>query len=189
MTMLRRIPFGFVLTCAALASYSLQAQVPVPYERLLNTAKEPQNWLIYGGDYSSNRHSRLTQITPANVKSLSLAWAYQSPTTGSWQPTPLVVDGIMYLTQRPNDVVALDAVTGRVFWIYRYNNANEIGVCCGANNRGPRHSRRHAVHGHARRRTWWPSTPRAGCRSGKPKSPTARWGTRSRSRRWPSRTG
>ena len=42
----------------------------------------------------------------------------------------------MYLTQRPNDVVALDAATGRVFWMYRYNNSDEIGVCCGANNRG-----------------------------------------------------
>ncbi len=70
------------------------------------------------------------------MKNLTLAWAYQSPNSGSWQSTPLVVDGIMYLTQRPNDVMALDAVTGRVYWMYRYNNASEIGVCCGANNRG-----------------------------------------------------
>ena len=119
-----------------LASLGLQAQTPIGPERLLNASKDAQNWMIYGGDYFSNRHSPLTQITPANVKNLTMAWAYQSPTTGSWQPTPLVVDGIMYLTQRPNDVVALDAATGRVFWMYRYNNANEIGVCCGANNRG-----------------------------------------------------
>ena len=70
------------------------------------------------------------------MKNLNLAWAYQSPNTGSWQPTPLVVDGIMYLTQRPNDVIALDAVTGRVFWIYRYNNSADLAVCCGSNNRG-----------------------------------------------------
>ena len=42
----------------------------------------------------------------------------------------------MYLTQRPNDVIALDATTGRVFWMYRHNNANDLGVCCGSNNRG-----------------------------------------------------
>ena len=125
-----------MLALVALASLILEAQIPVGSERLLNAAKEPQNWMIYGGDYFSNRHSALTQITPANVKDLKLAWAYQSPTTGSWQATPLVVDGIMYLTQRPNDVVALDAATGRAFWMYRYNNANQIGVCCGANNRG-----------------------------------------------------
>jgi alcohol dehydrogenase (cytochrome c) len=124
------------LLVLALLSGHLHAQSPVTYERLLNTAKEPRNWLMYGGDYSSNRYSGLTQITPANVKNLNLAWVYQSPTAGSWQATPLVVDGIMYLTERPNEVVALDAVTGRVFWIYRYNNANDVKVCCGANNRG-----------------------------------------------------
>ena len=67
---------------------------------------------MYGGDYFSNRFSPLAQVTPANVKSLSLAWVYQSAVSGSWESTPLVVDGIMYVTQRPNDVVALDAVTG-----------------------------------------------------------------------------
>ncbi len=123
-------------TLLALLSCHLQAQSPLTYERLLNAAREPQNWLTYGGDYFSNRYSRLAQITPANVKNLSLAWVYQSPTAGSWQATPLVVDGIMYLTQRPNEVIALDAATGRVFWIYHYNNAPDVAVCCGANNRG-----------------------------------------------------
>src|SRR5688572_8734802 len=129
---------GISLVAAALAllSYPLAAQAPVTYERLLNTAKEPHNWLTYGGDYFSQRHSTLTQITPANVKNLNLAWVQQSPAAGSWQATPLVVDGIMYLTQRPNDVIALDAATGRVFWVYRYANAPDLVVCCGSNNRG-----------------------------------------------------
>jgi alcohol dehydrogenase (cytochrome c) len=125
-------------TCLLLAllGLPLPAQSPVTYERLLNAAKEPQNWLTYGGDYFSNRYSRLTQLTAANVKNLNLAWVYQSPAAGSWQATPLVADGIMYLTQRPNDVIALDAATGRVFWIYRHNNAPDLRVCCGSNNRG-----------------------------------------------------
>src|SRR5215210_3354194 len=136
--MLPRFSFAssFGIALVLIASFGVHAQMPVGPDRLLNAPKDPQNWMIYGGDYFSNRFSGLTQITPANVKSLSMTWAYQSPTTGSWQATPLVVDGIMYLTQRPNDVVALDAVTGRAFWTYRYNNSNEIGVCCGANNRG-----------------------------------------------------
>jgi alcohol dehydrogenase (cytochrome c) len=128
-----------IVTLAAivlLLSLRPSAQTPVPAERLLNATKEPQNWMMYGGDYSSNRYSSLTQITPLNAKSLAYAWAYQSPNTGSWEATPLVVDGIMFLTQRPNDVVALDAATGRVFWMYRYNNSSDIGVCCGSNNRG-----------------------------------------------------
>ena len=134
--MARRATFAlFVLTVAVL-SYRLQAQSSVTYERLQNAAKEPHNWLTYGGDYFSHRHSTLTQITPANVKNLNLAWVHQSPAAGSWQATPLVVDGIMYLTQRPNDVIALDAATGRVFWVYRYANAPDLVVCCGSNNRG-----------------------------------------------------
>jgi alcohol dehydrogenase (cytochrome c) len=120
---------------AALVSLRVDAQTSVSYERLLNAAKEPHNYLTYGGDYFSTRFSQLTQITPANVKNLNLAWVYQAPVSGSWQPTPLVIDGIMYLTQRPNDVVALDASTGRVFWVYRYTNESVI-ACCGSNNRG-----------------------------------------------------
>src|SRR5436190_14271629 len=125
-----------IATLVGVVSFQLKAQTPVPPERLLNAAKEPQNWLTYGGDYFSNHYSPLTQLTPANVKGLALAWAYQSPNSGSWEMTPLVADGVMYVTQRPNDVVALDAATGRAFWMYRYNHANQIGVCCGANNRG-----------------------------------------------------
>jgi alcohol dehydrogenase (cytochrome c) len=61
---------------------------------------------------------------------------YQAPVAGNWQTTPIVVDGMMYITQRPNDIVALDAVTGRAFWIYRYTPNPDRIVCCGANNRG-----------------------------------------------------
>jgi alcohol dehydrogenase (cytochrome c) len=126
----------FALTLFTLLPYGLNAQAPVTYDRLSNAAKEPQNYLMYGGDYFSSRFSPLTQITPANAKNLSLSWVYQSAVSGSWESTPLVVDGIMYVTQRPNDVVALDAATGRVFWIYHYNNDPKVTVCCGANNRG-----------------------------------------------------
>jgi glucose dehydrogenase len=75
---------------------------------------------------------------------------YQAPVAGNWQTTPLVVDGMMYITQRPNDVGALDPLTGRVFWIYRYTPNPDRIVCLRANNRGSR-SWRHAVHGHAGR--------------------------------------
>src|SRR5262249_682462 len=54
----------------------------------------------------------------------------------NFEATPLVVDGIMYFTQPINDVVALDARTGRVFWIYRHNLPNDIKPCCGSVNRG-----------------------------------------------------
>src|ERR671932_1347282 len=135
MIMTRRATAAFLMILLiAAASYRAQAQVG--YDRLVNAAKEARNWLTYSGGYFSNRYSGLTQITPANVKDLELKWMYQAAVAGGWQATPLVVDGIMYVTQRPNDVVALDAKTGRVFWIYRHTLAPNQIVCCGANNRG-----------------------------------------------------
>ena len=126
-TVLAVILSGLMLT-------NLSAQVP--FERLREAADEPENWLTYSGGYFSHRYSHLDQVTPANVGALSLQWVYQTPVAGPWQTTPLVVDGVMYLTQRPNDVVALDARTGRVFWIYRYPTSPGHRACCGSNNRG-----------------------------------------------------
>jgi alcohol dehydrogenase (cytochrome c) len=117
-----------------LAPLSVQAQVGS--DRILNSADEPENWLTYNGSYSSQRYSGLTQITAANVTDLESKWVLQNQVFGAWQSNPIVVDGIMYVTQRPNDVVALDPVTGRVFWVYRDNNSENARVCCGANNRG-----------------------------------------------------
>jgi alcohol dehydrogenase (cytochrome c) len=117
-----------------LASYQLHAQVS--YDRLLRAASEPRNWLIYSGTYASQRYSPLNQIAPANVATLEQKWMFQNQVFGAWQSNPLVVDGIMYVTQRPNDVLALDAKTGRVFWLYRYTPSPEARVCCGSNNRG-----------------------------------------------------
>jgi alcohol dehydrogenase (cytochrome c) len=133
--MTRRQTFALCLTALiALLSFRLHGQVTS--DRLVAAAKEPQNWLTYSGGYHSQRYSLLDQVTPANVANLKLQWVYQSPVAGNWQTTPLVVDGMMYLTQRLNDIVALDAATGRAFWIYRYTPAADRIVCCGANNRG-----------------------------------------------------
>jgi alcohol dehydrogenase (cytochrome c) len=112
----------------------LQAQVT--YDRILNASDEPQNWLTYNGTYSSQRHSGLAQITAANVADLESKWVLQNQVFGAWQSNPIVNDGIMYVTERPNTVMAVDPVTGRVFWKYRYTPAENARVCCGANNRG-----------------------------------------------------
>jgi len=116
------------------ASYRLDAQVTS--DRILRAAEEPQNWLTYSGGYSSQRYSLLKQIDTSNVKNLELKWMFQNQVFGPWETSPLVVDGVMYLTQRPNDVIALDAKSGRVFWQYRYTNSGRQQVCCGAQNRG-----------------------------------------------------
>src|SRR5258706_9249271 len=106
--MTRHTLLALVLVC------SVSAQVS--FERLLRTERERQNWLTYSGSYLSQRYSGLDQITRANVKDLEIRWVYQMRTQEKVEATPLVVDGVMYLTQPPNDVIALDAATGRVFW-------------------------------------------------------------------------
>ena len=120
----------------AVTSLAADAQSGVTYERILAAADEPQNWLTYNGAYSSQRHSGLDQVGRDNVDDLELKWMLQNQVFGAWQSNPIVVDGVMYVTQRPNDVMAVDAVTGRVFWLYRHTPAETARVCCGANNRG-----------------------------------------------------
>jgi alcohol dehydrogenase (cytochrome c) len=124
----------FAVCVLLAASYRLHAQVS--YDRLLRAAAEPQNWLTYGGTYNSQRYSPLNQITRENVSRLESKWVLQDQVLGAWQSNPLVVDGIMYLTQRPNDVMAVDAKTGRMYWLYRWNPSPDARVCCGSNNRG-----------------------------------------------------
>ena len=92
---------------------SLAAQVS--FDRLLRASDEPHNWLTYSGAFLSQRYSLLDQITPANVKNLEMKWVFQARSLEKFEATPLVVDGVMYLTQAPNDVVALDPKTGAGF--------------------------------------------------------------------------
>ena len=131
-TAARRILLTIILGCIAAGGLAAQ----VPFDSLREAAREPHNWLTYSGTYFSQRYSLLDQITPDNVGDLELQWVYQTPVFGPWQATPIVVDGVMYVSQRPNDIVALDARTGRVYWTYSYPTPSDHRGCCGANNRG-----------------------------------------------------
>lgn len=107
----------------------------VSFERILHASQEPQNWLTYSGTTMSQRYTELNQITRANTKNLELQWIFQAHSFEKFEATPLVVDGVMYTVQPPNDVVALDAATGRVFWTYSYSPKHPR-ACCGHVNRG-----------------------------------------------------
>ena len=133
--MTRVIAPAFFLLVLLVASPPVAAQVSS--ERLLRASDEPTNWLTYSGTYSSQRHSLLKQIDVSNATTLELKWVFQAQTLTSVSATPLVVDGIMYVTQPPNDIVALDAKSGRVFWTYRHTPSPVPTVCCrGLVNRG-----------------------------------------------------
>ena len=109
---------------------------PVTWERLLNAADEPENWLMYSGTLDSQRFSGLDQIHNRNVGDLELKWAYQIPQLDRAETTPLVVDGVMFITEAPSNVVAVDAATGRPYWRYDHELPDDLKICCGRNNRG-----------------------------------------------------
>src|SRR5882724_2542271 len=93
-------------------------QGPVTYDRLLKAAAEPGNWLMYSSSYNSWRYSGLNQINPQTVKDLHVKWIFQGRHVEKFETTPLVVNGIMYLTRPENAIYALDAATGRQLWSY-----------------------------------------------------------------------
>lgn len=89
----------------------------VAYQRILHSDRQPQNWLTYGGNYQSQRFSRLAQINAKNVSQLKVAWIYQpSRAVTNVETSPIVVDGIMYLTEPPSTVTAIDARTALRLW-------------------------------------------------------------------------
>lgn len=108
----------------------------VSFERILNQDAEPENWLTYNGSFTSRRHSQLEGLTPGNVRDLELKWVFQSRSLEKHEVTPLVVDGVMYTIESPNNVVALDARTGEIFWRFSHDPAPEARNCCGTLTRG-----------------------------------------------------
>jgi alcohol dehydrogenase (cytochrome c) len=109
---------------------------PVTWERLVNAADEPENWLMYSGTLDSQRHSGLDQINNRNASGLELKWAYQIPEIDRAETVPLVVDGVMFITEAPSNLTAVDAVTGRPYWRYEHELPEDLRICCGRNNRG-----------------------------------------------------
>src|SRR5262245_14141525 len=97
---------------ALLAIWVAPLLAQVTPERLLKADQEPGSWLTYSGGYQSHRFSRLDQINQKNVDALKLKWVHQMRTLEKVETTPLVVDGVMYVTQPPSDVFALDPATG-----------------------------------------------------------------------------
>jgi alcohol dehydrogenase (cytochrome c) len=117
---------GVASLLTAIGSVLLAAQdggaPAVTYQDLLDGLKNPSRWLMYSGEYNGQRHSPLKQITAQNVSRLAAQWTYQTGTTArgrGFEATPLVIDGVLYVTGPNNFAWALDARTGRAFWQYR----------------------------------------------------------------------
>ncbi|MGI9250601.1 MAG: PQQ-dependent dehydrogenase, methanol/ethanol family [Pseudohongiellaceae bacterium] len=112
------------------------AFTPVSWERLLDARNEPENWLMYSGTLDSQRYSLLDEINRGNVDDLEVVWSYQIPVIDRAETVPVVVDGIMFITEAPSNLVAVDARTGVDYWRYNHELPDELRICCGRNNRG-----------------------------------------------------
>ncbi len=121
-----------LINCFMLATL---AHAQVPYQRIANA--EPGAWLTYSGNYQSQRFSPLNQITPDNVAKLKVTWLYQAQEKGYLETSPLVADGVMYLTEPGARLTALDLRTGRKLWSWqRPQSAKAKTIGFGATNRG-----------------------------------------------------
>ena len=106
----------------------------LPFERILQP--RPGEWPSYNGRLDGNRHSQLDQIHQRNVNRLELAWMYPLDSPNLLETTPVVVDGVMYVTFS-NEIHALDALHGRRIWSYSQPRTPEIlGAAARAANRG-----------------------------------------------------
>ena len=107
-------------------------------ERLRPADRDPGNWLTHGGSWQELRYSRLTAINAANVAALKPAWSAEFDTSRGQEATPIVVDGVMYVSTSWSKVYALDAATGRQIWFFDAKVPGPTGAhaCCDVVNRG-----------------------------------------------------
>jgi len=139
----RRVPAiaaTALLLCAVGVGQAWAAEAPAKVDaaRMNNADRDAANWLSYGRTYSEQRFSPLSKITADNAKQLGLAWFADLDTNRGQQATPLVIDGVMYVSTAWSMVKAYDAASGKLLWSYDPEVPREVGVkgCCDVVNRG-----------------------------------------------------
>src|ERR1039457_353071 len=105
-------------------------------EQLNAAAKDENNFLQTNGNYDQTRYFPGKQINASNVGKLHPAWIFQTEVKESQETTPIVVNGIMYITTSFDHVYALNAKTGEEYWHYKHAMGPVTTYCCGPNNRG-----------------------------------------------------
>lgn len=107
-------PAGFLIAVCSAATCCAQ----VPYQRIARADNDPSSWTTYSGNYKAQRYSPLDQINARNVGQLKPTWIYQMRNSGIVETSPIVADGVMYITEPPSTATALDLRTGRPLWTY-----------------------------------------------------------------------
>ena len=137
--LLTRAAHGVTAVAATLLLFSPVQAASVTTEDLLNPGKSPGEWLMYGRDYANQRFSPLDQITLENVSNLRPVWAFSTGgKLDGLEATPLMRDGVLYISADYSRVFAVDARSGTALWSYepKYEEGLDAMLCCGPVNRG-----------------------------------------------------
>ena len=108
----------------------------VTQDMLDHAAGDANNFLHTNGNYNQTRYYPAHQINRNNVHRLARAWVFKTEVVESLETTPIIVDGVMYITTSYNHVYAIDAKTGKRLWHYKHKMGPVTTYCCGPNNRG-----------------------------------------------------
>ncbi len=132
-----------LLTMAPMAAHSetgsgtLYGDMHTVTQDMLNRAAgDGNNFLHTNGNYEQTRYYPARQINASNVGNLRPAWIFQTEVVESMETSPIIVDGVMYVTTSFNHVYALNAETGEQIWHYKHKMGPITTYCCGPNNRG-----------------------------------------------------
>lgn len=123
------------IAAALLACSPLASAAPIDDARMKAAASDTSNWLQHGRDYTNQRFSPLDQINTSNATKLVPKFIYQTGISGTFSTTPIVADGVMYISTPFSNVIAIDAATGKEKWRYEHKRTVEK-LCCGPANRG-----------------------------------------------------
>jgi alcohol dehydrogenase (cytochrome c) len=116
---------------------AVHVPVEIAGQQILDADEKPGQWLTYAGNYAGHRHTPLTQINKKSVRELRISWIAQlRQADREMQVSPLVANGVMYLTESGESVVALDASSGEMLWAFRRQAPAGLSLCCGMANRG-----------------------------------------------------
>ena len=150
---------------------------PVTQEQLNAAAGDENNFLHTNGNYDQTRYFPGKQINTSNVGKLHPAWIFQTEVKESQETTPIVVNGVMYVTTSFDHVYALNAKTGEEYWHYTHAMGPITTYCCGPNNRGVAVYNDKVYLATLDCASWSRLTPRPAASCGRPRSPIRRSAT------------
>ena len=128
----------FISFITLIILFGCSQEFNVSGKRIIEANLEPENWMSHGRTYDEQRFSPLNQINPENIKDLGIAWHFTTDTNRGHEASPIVIDGVMFISSAWSMVYALDATSGELLWKYDPKVPKEWGhnACCDVVNRG-----------------------------------------------------